>query len=316
MKKKRKKKREFRNIMEYAALSSGVFLASRLPSEAAKLLSKLLGDMFYFFVKSRREVALSNLRHAFKNEKSDEEIRTIARGCCRSFILTPFEIIKLRHVFKRPDAIDRLLISNRIDRLIQKAKKIHTEANGCIFVTPHLGNWELLPHACSLYGIPLSFVARPMDNPYLEKLIYANRASTGQAIISVRNALLGLHRSLNRGRSVGMLPDQSTGRGLSVDFFGRKAGTTPIPAMLAVSHHRPVVVVACCRKEGKFKFEGFVSDPIWPGEHTSEKAEVIRITNAINAEMESIIRKYPEQYLWVHKRWKVYKKRNTGSSPT
>jgi len=300
--------------MEYAALSSGVFLATLLPTRAVKLLSNLLGDMFYVLVKSRREVALENIRHAFKNEKCDEEIRMIARGCFRSFVLTPFELIKLRHIYKRPDAIDTLLIANNKDHLLKKAQKIHNEANGCIFVTPHLGNWELLPHACSLYGIPLSIVARPLDNPYLEKLIYENRVSTGQTIISVRNALFGLHRSLNRGRSIGMLPDQSTKRGLSVDFFGRKASTTPIPAMLAVSHNRPVVVVACCRKEDKFKYEGFVSDPIWPREHTSARDEVIRITTAINAEMESIIRKYPGQYLWVHKRWKVYKNKKKITS--
>lgn len=310
-----KKKRKIRNIVEYVALSGVVFLATLLPAGAIKRLSNLLGDIFYSLIRGRREVALENLRHAFINEKSEKEIRMIARGCCRSFILTPLEIIKLRHVYKRPDAMETLRkFTDNMDRLLQKAKKIHNEANGCIFVSPHLGNWELLPHACTLCGIPLSVVARPLNNPYLERLIYENRVSSGQTIIPKNNALFVLHRTLNQGRSIGILPDQSTNKGIAVDFFGRKALTTPVAAMLAVSHNRPVVVVACCRKEGIFKFDGFVSDPIWPRANNSQKDEIIRITIAINAEMESIIRKYPGQYLWVHKRWKVQSKKEIFSA--
>lgn len=296
--------------MEYGAVATLVFLAKLFSPGAIRLIANLIGDMFYVLVKGRREVAITNLRHAFKNEKNDKEIRMIARECCRSFILTAFEIIKFRQIYNRPDAIHRLRkIADNIDFLLHKAKAIHDRTNGCIFVTPHLGNWELLPHSCALYGIPLSVVARPLDNPYLERAIFENRVYTGQAIIHTKkNALFALHRTLNRGISIGILSDQSTNKGLSVDFFGRKATTTPVPAMLAVSHHRPVVVVACCRKKGDLKFHGFVSDPIWPSSCGSQKHEIIRITNAINAEMESMIRKYPEQYLWVHKRWKVYKR--------
>ena len=165
----------------------------------------------------------------------------------------------------------------------------------------------MLPHVSAAAGIPLAIVARPLDNQYLERLIYADRTSSGQIIIPKRNALFVLQKTLKQGRSIGMLPDQSTMKGLLIDFFGRKATTTPVPAMLAVSYKRPVVVVACCRKKGDYQYEGFVSDPIWPGEYTSEKAEIIRITGEINREMELIIRKYPEQYLWIHNRWKRYK---------
>lgn len=310
-----KKKSKFIILLEYAAISSGVFLVTLLPTGALKWLSDLIGDLFYGLFRSRREIAISNLRHAFKNEKNDYDIKMIARGCCRSFILTAFDIIKFRRIYRRPDALHTLRkMGNNIDGLLQRAKDIHDKTNGCIFVSPHFGNWEALPHASSLYGIPLSVVVRPMDNPYLEKLLYQNRVSTGQAIIPKKNALFVLHRTLNKGKSIGILPDQSTIKGISVDFFGRKASTTPVPAMLAISHNRPVVVVACYRKEDSLNYDGFVSDPIWPGTFTSYKGEIIRITNAINAEMESIIRRYPEQYLWVHKRWKVYEDQREAMS--
>jgi KDO2-lipid IV(A) lauroyltransferase len=199
--------------------------------------------------------------------------------------------------------------SQKLDELFQKARKIHDESNGCIFVTPHIGNWELLPYVSAMVGIPLVVVVRPLDNVYLENLIYKKRSDSGQVIIPKKNALFTLQKTLQDGKSVGMLPDQSTMQGIPVDFFGRKATTTPVPALLAVSYKRPIVVVACCRGKDGYSFEGIVSDPIWPGEFQSEKEEIIRLTGEMNKEMESIIRKYPEQYLWMHNRWKKYRKK-------
>jgi KDO2-lipid IV(A) lauroyltransferase len=119
------------------------------------------------------------------------------------------------------------------------------------------------------------------------------------------NAMFALERILRKGRSVGMLPDQSTGRGLRVQFFGESATVTPIPAVLALRHSRPVVVVAACRTDDPYFFEGFVSDPIWPDTNgVDERSEIIRITREINLKMEEIIRRFPEQYLWMHNRWK------------
>jgi KDO2-lipid IV(A) lauroyltransferase len=148
---------------------------------------------------------------------------------------------------------------------------------------------------------------RPLDNVFLEKLIYNSRAVGGQDIIPKKNAYMALSIALKKGKSLGILPDQHTGNGIAVNFFGRKAATTPIPALLATTHKRPIVVVACCRKSGAFRFEGFVSDPIWPGEYESEKEEIFRLTREMTREMESIIRKYPEQYFWIHNRWKYNK---------
>jgi KDO2-lipid IV(A) lauroyltransferase len=113
-----------------------------------------------------------------------------------------------------------------------------------------------------------------------------------------------LERTLQQGKSIGLLPDQSSRQGIPVDFFGRKAWTTPAPALLSVLYKRPIVVVACCRKENGYDFEGVVSDPIWPGTFQSEKEEIFRLTGEMNRRMETIVRRYPEQYFWVHDRWK------------
>ncbi len=314
MKKKRKKKSELVKRIEYAAVYTLILTARAVPLGVVKAFSSILGDMLFFLAKRRRTIAIENLQQAFKEDKTEAEIRDLARQSCRSFFLTFLEIIKIRYLFSRPDAVDRLKEQTKnVDELFKKAKKIHDESKGCIFVTPHIGNWELLPHVSAFVGIPLAIVARPLDNEYLESLIFENRVAGGQVLIPKKNALFTLQKTLQKGTSIGMLPDQSTMKGLSIDFFGRPATTTPVPAILAINYNRPIVVVACCRmKDGGY--DGFVSDPIFPGEYSSEKEEIIRITKEVTHEMEIIIRKYPEQYLWMHNRWKTYKNKRAVMS--
>ncbi len=305
--KKKRKKSKFIKLVEYAGVYVIILTARSIPLKAVKIISNFLGNLLYLISSKRRNIAIENLQNAF-GEKSEKEIKKIARECCKSFFLTFLEIIKFRYLFTKSDTINNLRSSTEdLDKLFLKAKKIHDESGGCIFATPHIGNWEILPHVSSFVGIPLAIVARPLDNEYLEKLIYVNRASSGHVIIPKKNALFVLQKTLQKGNSIGMLPDQSTMKGILIDFFGRKATTTPVPAILAITYKRPIVVVACCRKSEDYKYEGFVSDPIWPGEYTSEKAEIFRITEEMTRKMETIIRKYPEQYLWIHNRWKTYR---------
>jgi KDO2-lipid IV(A) lauroyltransferase len=306
--KKKRKKGPIIQVVEYL-LVYGLLLFSRIiPLRGIHFISNLLGRLLFVLVRKRRAIALENLRNAFGREKSDEEIQAIARESCTSFFLTFLEIAKFRYLFRQPEAFEALRRSSQgFDELFRKAKRIHDESKGCIFVTPHIGNWELLPHVSSMVGIHLVVVVRPLDNRYLERLIFEDRAESGQIIIPKKNALFVLQKTLQQGKSIGLLPDQSTMRGILVDFFKRKATTTPVPALLAITYKRPIVVVACCRKRDGHGFEGFVSDALWPGEYTSEKEELIRLTQAMNKEMEKIIRSYPEQYLWMHNRWKRYK---------
>lgn len=307
MKKKRRKSR-LAKIVEYSFAFFFLLITRSLPLAAARVISRFLGDLLYFFSKKRRNIALENLRHAFKGEKNEKEIRSIARQCCRSFIFNFLEIIKLRHIFAGTDTSGGPEDPTKdLNTQFLKAKKIHDESGGCILVTPHIGNWEIIPHVLAFVGIPLVVVARPLDNEYLEKLIYENRAATGQTVISRRNALSTLQQALKQGKAVGMLPDQSTMKGLLINFFGRRATTTPVPALLSITYKKPIVVVACCRKPGNYKYEGFVSDPIYPGEYASKRDEIIRITEEMTRRMEAVIRMYPEQYLWIHNRWKTYK---------
>lgn len=269
--------------------------------------SKILGMSIFYLSKRRRNIALNNIKEAFKGTEKESIAKDIAIKSCQSLVLTFMEAIKNQDILKNPQKILEVASKNEtILEVFKKAKTLHDEYNGCIFVTPHLGNWELLPHVSHAVGIPLIIVARPLDNPYLERLLFRNRTSTGQVFIPKRNALYKLQQSLKKGFSIGLLPDQSTKKGLNVTFFGRNATATPVPALLSISYKRPVVVVCCCRDETDGGFKGFISEPIHPNINNDEREELQRLTQLMTTEMERFIGLYPNQYLWMHNRWKKY----------
>ncbi len=274
---KKKGHSKTQQIFEYLGFYTLVTLVRFIPIKTVRVVSGLVGSLLYTVLPRRRQIAVQNIRIAFGDTMSEKEIRKLARQSCKAFILTVIEMVKSPFRFKDGRVVrDRRYKSEHLEELFQKAKMIHDEAGGCIFLTPHLGNWELLPYVSALIGIPLAIVIRPMDNPYLERAILSSRIGSGQLMIPKVNAMFSLERLLRKGISVGMLPDQSTSKGLRVQFFGESATVTPIPALLAVRHSRPVVVVAACRTNDPYFFEGFVSDPIWPDPHSpDERSEII-----------------------------------------
>lgn len=300
--------KKIRHIIEFIFVLICLNIVRWMPLTVVKYLSKLLGNCLYYFSKKRRNIAIENISKAFPDSFSPQKAKEIAKKSCQSLIRTFFEGIKHHDLLNNPDAILKIAERNRdITNLFLKAKQYHDHYSGCIFVTPHLGNWEFLPHISSAVNIPLTVVARPLDNPYLERLLYRSRVSSGQILIPKRNALFKLQQTLSKKRSIGLLPDQSTMKGLNVNFFGRTATATPIPAMLAVTYNRPIIVVACCRDEQNNSFTGFVSEPILAERGRNDKEEVLRLTQVMTNKMEDLIRLFPDQYLWIHNRWKKYK---------
>jgi Kdo2-lipid IVA lauroyltransferase/acyltransferase len=293
--------------LEYRAVQASYGVCRLAPESVVHGATALLADFAFTVLSGRRRLALRNLRHALGTELGAGEIRRIARHSFRSFLLTAMpEPARIRpHLTGNGARAWLRQRSPELEGLFARVKQLHEETRGCIFVTPHLGNWELLPGVAAAVGVPLAVVVRPLDNSYLEAWLARSRRSSGQVFVTKRNAFLTLQYHLTRGTSLGLLPDQATFRGLALPFFGRPAMTTPVPALLAVQQGRPIVVVACFRI-GRLRFSGYLGEPIWPGPHESEKAEVIRLTSAMNRAMEDVIRAHPEQYLWMHNRWKTF----------
>jgi len=293
--------------VEFVAVWLLYALVRVLPARVVYPATRLVGDLVFVVLPGRRRIAVDNVRRALGAGADRGRARRIARTSFASFLLTAMpETAKLRRRLASPrHAEETLHRSPDLAAMFEQARRLHESSRGCIFVTPHFGNWELLPDTAAALGIPVAVVARPLENRYLERLLARSRAASGQIFVAKRNAFLALQRFLGAGRSVAMLPDQATFRGVAVEFMGRPALTTPVPALLAIYQQRPIVVVACFRI-GVLRFGGFVSEPLWPGPHESERAEVLRLTAAMTRVMEEVVRRHPEQYLWMHNRWKVY----------
>ena len=283
-----------------------MFMMARItPRKMGYRVSRMIGSLVYCFLRSRRKIALQNLQAIFAGEKNNREIREIARKSCCSLIASWFETAKFLFT-DMPGAMNGIGESLTWLDPYRKARNIHEQSGGCIFVTPHIGNWELLPFLGAQAGIPAVMIVRPLSNKYLSRWLSRHRHASGQTFIARANSMSFLQLSLRRGKSIAMLPDQRTMKALSINYLGRAAVTTPVPAILSVRYRRPIVVVACCRSSDASQFEISVSDPIWPVPEVPEKDEIVRLTEVMNREMGAIVKRYPEQYLWMHNRWKRY----------
>jgi len=233
----------------------------------------------------------------------------MARASCESFFLTGLESVK--HLYRLrfgtvEDEVHRMV--GGVDILLARARRIHDESGGCVFVVPHLGNWEIITHGAAAAGIPVTVVVRPLDNLKLERYLFAMRAKSGQEILAKRSALFHLRTALRKGRSVGLLADQHAGlKGIDVPFFGKPASTTTGPASLAVTFGRPIMLVSCIRRVAGRKYEVLLGGPIYPDIEADSMKEIERLTTLINQEIENHIRQCPDQYLWLHDRWKLTK---------
>ncbi|HJP13795.1 MAG TPA: lysophospholipid acyltransferase family protein [Nitrospinota bacterium] len=291
-------------LLVYAILS----LVRWMPLWLCGGAASLAGSAIYTLAPRRRKILLTNLGIAFPGLSGDERAQ-MARASCRSFALTGLESVKYLYRFRLESAeADVRRMVEGVDDIFARARRLHDEAGGCIFVVPHLGNWELIAHGATLASIPVTIVVRPLDNPWLEKHLFEMRSGSGQEILAKRNALFHLRTALRKGRSVGLLADQHAGmKGIDVPFFGKPASTTTGPAALAITFGRPIMVVACLRKPGGREYEVLLSDPIHPDTDADSVGEIERLTAAVNREIEGFIRQRPDQYFWLHDRWKLAK---------
>ena len=307
--KRSKDKGAFHQWVEYALVVSIFSLIRLLPYGVCRAIATVTGEAIFRFAPRRRRIARANLRIAFP-ELDEAQRLVLARRSCRSFILTCLEGVKFLTHFdlQRAEKTMREVVEGA-EETIAKVRAIHEGAGGCVFVVPHLGNWEFLAHAGALAGISLTIPVRPLDNRKLEASLYEMRASSGQEILSKKNVFFHLREALRKGRSVAILADQNAGgEGIDAPFFGKPARTTYAPAALAVLYNRPIVLLSCLRKGDARRYEILLSEPIVPDTDVqSAKKEIERLTRAVNEETENFIRKGPEQYLWVHDRWKLTK---------
>ncbi|MBI3854794.1 MAG: lysophospholipid acyltransferase family protein [Planctomycetes bacterium] len=175
---------------------------------------------------------------------------------------------------------------------------------GVIVVIGHLGNWEIGGLATTMAGYPIQSLARPIDNPWIDRYLKRFRTQTGQKIIPRDRALGEMIRVLQRGGMLVVQVDQDARQaGVYVNFFGRPASTHRAPATLSLKYNSPIVLVNTFR-EGRLNY-AVCSDPIYPEAYRGEPDPVKALTQAYSDRLEECIRQHPDQWFWMHDRWKT-----------
>lgn len=287
--------RTLRYLLEYAAVIPVYHFVRVLPHSLLFKLSKILGACFFLLPPINRLI-IANLKIAFP-EKSFREINRIGRNSASNLILAMLEFFWFKN---RPDMLEKYIDFNENTRRI--ADECRYNGRGLIWVTPHLGNWELgglrFRHGT---GIPFAVVVRPLNNPFLNSIIFSARESEGNRIISAKGSVKEMIKALKEGFFFATLIDQNTRArdgGIFVDFFGLPVSVSRAPAMFARKLDVGVAVGGCSRKGERYDLFGI--DLSKKTRDFSSDEELIRDIMRIN---ENLIRKYPEQYLWLYKRW-------------
>jgi len=272
------------------------WLLAHLPAAVGLAVGRRLGDLLWWLLPRRRAMALDNLRRSFGAERSGADLRRLGR---RSFQHLGMNLVEICRYVLRPT--DVMLSRVRLDgREHLEAAAAH--GRGVLILTAHYGNWELLAAAHGLSGLPLSIVTRPLDHPLLAELAIRFRRRSGAELITKRRAVREVVAALRRQRMVGILLDQNATRaeGVFVPFFGAPASTSKGLALLALRTGAPVVPVFLRREpDGRHCME---AGPALP---PPADGLVTTYTTTFNQVLEAAIRRAPEQWLWMHDRWRT-----------
>jgi len=266
----------------------------------------ILAALSYTFWPHLRRVGLFNLRIAFP-EWTERQRKKVLFAEFRNLGRMLADFAHFPHLNR--ENIERLIIYDGFENYDEARKG----GKGIIFLTAHFGNWELGSFAHGVYGYPCNFVVRKMDNPLIDKLINQYRCGSGGHAIEKTEFGRQVLRAFGRNEAVGILMDQNmlAGEGAFVEFFGVPASTTTGPARVARRTGAPVIL-GLVIWDSKLKKYRLRFDRIDWIECPDPEQEIVMNTANFTRRIEEYIRRYPDQWLWVHRRWKT---RPAGEPP-
>jgi KDO2-lipid IV(A) lauroyltransferase len=288
--------------LEHAAFRAIVAGFAALPRRLALRAGAVLGELLYHLDRRDRRVALFNLRLAFP-DKPEAERRRILRESCRNLGRLAAEICHLSKL-TRDDVARYIEIADPVawERVFETAAQ-----RGVVVVTGHFGNWELLAYVHGLLGRPITLVHRPMRNVLVDEVIESIRAGAGTRAIKKKAAAKEALRTLKQGGILVIPSDQNQTHsfGVFVDFFGKPACTTPGAARLAMMTGAAVIPVFLIRQGSSDRHRLEVLPEIDLVDTGERERDIVTNTQRCSLAIEEMIRRYPEQWIWFHKRWKT-----------
>jgi KDO2-lipid IV(A) lauroyltransferase len=275
-----------------------------LPRSSALLFCRIVAGVGYHLFGSLRRTGFRNLEIAFP-EKSIDERKNILKSTFQSLGRVLAETSQFMKT--TPAEIEKIFELDLDDQIRELYKINKEQRRGVLITTGHLGNWEMLVFGFAAIHEPISYLARPLDNPLIEDLTLRIRTRFGNRPINKTNSAMLAVKILREGGILGALSDVNAHpkEGVFVPFFGVDACTISGPAIMAMRSNAAILPAFCVwdSKRKKYRFvRGAVIEPFKTGDR---KADVIATTAAYTAEIEQLIRQFPDQWLWIHKRWKT-----------
>jgi KDO2-lipid IV(A) lauroyltransferase len=293
---------KFQAAIEYAVARTILSGLGILPRRAAIGVGLAVGQIASRLPGSLRRTGIRNLEIAFPEMPEDERLRLL-RGSFASLGRLLGEFSQLPRA--TPETLREMIEYDEVG--LAHLREAERTKRGVIFLTGHLGVWELHSFGWSALEYPLSFLVRPLDNPRVEELIESIRTRFGNRAIDKQSAARQALRVLRQGGTLGILSDLNTQtrEGVFVPFFGKLACTTAGIATLALKTDA-VVIPTCAvwnKERQRYFFHG---DPPVELVRTGDQEKDIEVNTArFAAAVERMVRLYPDQWLWIHKRWKT-----------
>jgi len=300
--------RRVRHLIEYALFRMVGCVVEAMPVRLSVRIAEILAFVIHRLLPrklTRYEVARTNIRTAFGDQYSEAEIdRMIYQMWVHLFRMVA-EILQLPRKLRLYNCVD-VIEFHRNDETIRAL----CSGRPVIVLSGHFGNWEMAVNTFGMYGFPLGVIARDLDNPYLHNWFARFRRQTGHQLISKKGGGFQMVELLDHRGGLAMLADQDAGSsGLFVDFFGKPASTFKSIALLALQYRALICVGYGRRLKDDFqqhrwvRYEIGCADIIDPLE-TETNDPIGEITTRYTQALEKVIRLAPEQYFWVHRRWK------------
>ena len=292
------KKRFIRGIIYYG-LRILVLIASQIPMSIAVRVGGFLGKLVYYILHKERKKTIRNLTRAFP-EKSEIEIKCIAKGCFVNLGKGLFELINLPKINK--DNLDKIIKVKGEEHV----KEALSKGKGLIFITGHVGNWELLGAVFGIKGYKVNVIAAPLYDNRINELLIKQRAKHKVKVIlrGSQDIKREIIKALRNNESLCMLIDQDTKvPGVFVDFFGRPAYTPSGAASIALRTESPVLMGFITRLSDNIHRID-IKPPLQLIDTGDKDSDIKENTALFTKIIEEQIRKTPEQWVWMHNRWK------------
>lgn len=290
------------NYLVYMIVRFAICFVQAIPMEMCQQGSAFLAFLFTDILRIRHKILKKNLINAYpKHTRS--EYRQLCRAMWEHLFLMAVEVAKAPRSLNEINWYKNIRIIGA--ELLLNA--VHSN-RPIIMITGHFGNFEVGGYLLGLLGYPTYSVARTLDNPWLNQFIQGFRESTGQFLISKNGGYDEILDVLSNRGTMAFLADQSAGpKGCMINFFGQKASAYKAMALLSIEYNAPILICACTRRDGvPMSFNMETLDLLDPQNRPQELTTTRQITQWFTHSLEMAIRRNPEQYWWLHNRWKTY----------